>query len=504
MTAAGPLVSVERISKSYPGVQALNDVSLAIGAKEVVGLIGENGSGKSTLLKALAGLVRPDEGRILVRGQPLIGGFAGAAKAGVGVVFQEQSLLLNITVAENILLGREGDAVSYGFYKWWRLRELARRQLDKLGGGIAPEAITGSLSFAQRQMVELAKALSVEDQIGGDPIILLDEPTSVLEAEDIDMVLGQVERLRSRASVVFVSHRLDEVLRVCDRIYVMTNGRCVAERNGRDASRDELHALMFGQQLAEEYRRDRAARHPGGVRLSVRNLHCGAKCRGVSFDVLAGQIVGLAGVEGSGRESVCRAIYGAEEPTAGEILIEGRSVRLGSPADAVALGIGYVPAERRVEGIVSAMTVKENMTLAHLDVVRRGVALDRRRERELAERWISQLRIKTPSRDALAGQLSGGNQQKVVLAKWLIAEQPRVLILDHPLRGLDVGAKAEIFRRILELAENGIGVLLIADTLEELIALSDTILVMRDGRITARFAEGDPPLEPSMILKHMI
>jgi len=278
VTAAGPLVSVERISKSYPGVQALKDVSLTIGGKEVVGLIGENGSGKSTLLKALAGLVRPDEGRILVRGEPLAGGFAGAAKAGVGVVFQEQSLLLNITVAENILLGREGDAVSYGFYKWPRLRELARRQLDKLGGGIAPEAITGSLSFAQRQVVELAKALSVEDRIGGDPIILLDEPTSVLEAEDIDMVLAQIEQLRSRASIVFVSHRLDEVLRVSDRIYVMTNGRCVAERKAKEASRAELQDLMLGRQLTEEYRRDKMVRSRGAVRLGVRNLQCGAKC----------------------------------------------------------------------------------------------------------------------------------------------------------------------------------------------------------------------------------
>jgi len=318
------------------------------------------------------------------------------------------------------------------------------------------------------------------------------------------MVLAQVERLRSRASIVFVSHRLDEVLQVCDRIYVMTNGRCVAERNGREASRDELHALMFGQQLAEEYRRDRAARHPGAVRLSVRNLCCGASCQGVSFDVLGGQIVGLAGVEGSGRESVCRTIFGAEEPSAGEILIAGHKVRLGSPADAVALGIGYVPAERRVEGIVSGMSVKENMTLTHLHVVQRGVVLDRSRERRLVGHWINQLRIKAPSSGALAGQLSGGNQQKVALAKWLIAEQPRVLILDHPLRGLDVGAKAEIFRRILELAEKGIGVILIADALEELIALSDTILVMRDGCITDCFNESDPPPQPSMILKHMI
>ncbi len=502
MTA--PPVSVEQVSKRYPGVQALDNVSLTIGAREVVGLIGENGSGKSTLLKALAGLVTPDEGRILLRGQPLAGGFGGAAKAGIGVVFQEQSLLLNITVAENILLGRERDAVAYGFYKWSRLKELARRQLDKLGCDIAPDAIAGSLSFAQRQMVELAKALAVEDQIGGDPVLLLDEPTSVLDSDDIDVVLAQIERLRSRASIVFVSHRLEEVLRVCDRVYVMTNGRCVAERDARKADPAELQALMFGQQLTEEYRRDGAARCPGEVRLSVRNLHRRASYYDISFEVRAGEIVGLAGVEGSGRESVCRAIYGAEPPTAGEVLVDGREVRFAGPAGAVALGIGYVPSERRVEGIVSGMSLKENMTLAHLGVVQRGPLLDRRRERGVVSQWMERLRIKAPSANALAGQLSGGNQQKVVLAKWLIAEKPRILILDHPLRGLDVGAKAEIFRRILELAERDIAVLLIADTVEELIALSDTILVMRDGRITARFLPGDPPPEPTAILEHMI
>jgi ribose transport system ATP-binding protein len=501
----GELLCVKGVSKRYPGVQALDNVTLAIGPNEVVGLIGENGSGKSTLLKIMAGLVRPDEGVVLVRGRPLAPGFAAAAKAGIGMVFQEQSLILNVTVAENILMGCEGEAIRYGFYDWGRLRGLARRQLDKLRCDIAPDAIAGALSFARRQLVELAKCLVLEDSVGGQPIILLDEPTSVLDAADIDRVLAQIERLRARASIIFVSHRLDEVLRVCDRVYVMTSGRCVAECDAKEANPAHLQKLMLGQELMSEYRRDEAsARIPGEVRLSVRNLHRPMSYQGISFDLRAGEIVGFAGVEGSGRESLCRTIYGAEAPTAGKVLVDGREVRFAGPADAVALGVGYVPSERRVEGIVSGMSVRENMTLAHLSVVRRAGLIDFRLERRLVQRWMNRLSIKAPSHGALAGQLSGGNQQKVVLAKCLIAERPRILILDHPLRGLDVGAKADIFGRVRELAASGIGVLLIADTLEELIALSDTILVMRDGRITARFEARARVPEPIEVLKHMI
>jgi len=503
---SAPALSVEGVSKAYPGVQALDEVSLVVRPREVVGLVGENGSGKSTLLKVTAGLVKQDAGVIRVHGKALpAGNFSAAARAGVAMVFQEQSLLLNVTVAENILLGCEGDCVRYGFYDWKRLAGKAREQLDKLGSTIAPDAIVGSLSFAQRQVVELAKALAIEDRIGGEPLILLDEPTSVLDAGEIDKVLVQIERLRGRASVVFVSHRLEEVLRVADRVYVMTNGRCVAERAAKDADPAELQHLMLGQQLTQQYQRETLASPPSGVaRLSVRGLHCGDRCRGVSFELHAGEILGLAGVEGSGREVVCRAVYGAVAPTAGELVLEGKTVRLAGPADAVARGIGYVPAERRIEGIVPGMSVRQNMTLAHLQTVERGWMLDLRRELRLVSDWIGRLRVRTPSTESLIGQLSGGNQQKVVLAKWLIAEQPRVLVLDHPLRGLDIGAKAEIFARIRELARSGIGVLLVADTLEELIALSDTILVMRDGEVTARFAAHERTPQPIEILEHMM
>ncbi|TPI41349.1 sugar ABC transporter ATP-binding protein [Mesorhizobium sp. B3-1-6] len=497
-----PQLSVDGVGKSYPGVRALNDVSLSIGSNEIVGLIGENGSGKSTLLKIMGGLIRPDQGRVLVRGQPLAN-FGAAAKAGIGMVFQEQSLLPNVTVAENILLGCEGDCVRLGLYDWRRLNERARRHLAKFGSDIAPDMLAGSLSFAQRQLVEMAKALAVEDQIDSNPIVLLDEPTSVLDAGDIDKVLGQILRLRERASAVFVSHRLDEVLHVCDRIYVMSNGRCVAERTA-SATPAELQGLMLGHSLAQEYSRSQSSCTFDKISLSVRNLSNERTYSNVSFDLHAGEILGIAGVEGSGRESICRTIYGAEAPSSGQILLDGRNIRPRGPREGVRLGIAYIPSERRVEGIVSEMTVRENMTLAHLGDLQSGIFLDFRRERRLVSHWVEQLRIKTPSMDASIGHLSGGNQQKVVLAKWLIAERPRILILDHPLRGLDVGAKAEIFRRVRELAQSGIAVLIIADTLEELIAFSDTILVMRDGAITARFAAAEHVPEPIDIIRHMI
>lgn len=492
------VLRTEGLSKSYPGVQALEDVQIEIRAREVVGLIGENGAGKSTLLKIIAGLQRPDRGRIVVRGEDLrLGSLKAASLAGIGMVFQEQSLLTNIRVAENILLGHEGAGVRLGFYNWNRLYSLAAVQLAKIGTDISPSAFTDSLSFAERQLVEFAKVLSLEERTHHEPIILLDEPTSVLDADELEVILTQVERLNARASVVFVSHRLDEVLRVSDRIYVMTNGRCVAERDPKDCDIAELQMLMLGKELSDQYQRKPRTQPRAGTDralLKVHELAIESAFEDVSFDLAAGEVLGVAGVEGSGREMLCRALFGAEKPSHGEIHLDGQRVAFASPADAVDAGVGYVPAERRVEGIVAGLSVMENMTLAHSEVVQRGPFLDSRRERALAETWIERLGIKTPSVDTLAGNLSGGNQQKVVLAKWLIGTNTKVLILDHPMRGLDVGAKAEILALVRGLAVRGIGVLLIADTLEELVALSDTIMVMRDGRISGRFslAEGVP------------
>ena len=500
------VLRVEGLSKHHGAIHALDAVSLELHRHEVVGVVGENGAGKSTLLRLLAGLGRPDAGRIVVRGQAVtLKSAAAAADAGIGMVFQEQSLLPNLSVAENILLGHEGAALRAGFYDWRALNALAAAQLAKLGCRIDPSARTDSLSFAERQMVELAKVLAIEDRTRHEPVILLDEPTSMLDPGHVEVVLAQIERLRDRASVLFVSHRLEEVLRVCDRIVVLSHGRCVAQCRRGDCGPIELQRLMLGHDRgsANSGPALRAAAR-GTARVSVRSLGCANHYRDVSFELGAGEVLGLAGAENSGREQLCRTLFGAEAPDRGDILLDGRSARFAGPADAVRLGIGYVPAERRAEGLVAGLSVGANMTLARLDGLRRGPFIDLARERSLVGRWIERLRITPGTSGTPVEQLSGGNQQKVVLAKWLLGRDPKLLILDRPLRGLDVGARADIIGLIRELAARGIAILLIADTLDELAATSDSVIVMRDGLVSGRFpASGSRPSD-LQILERMV
>ncbi len=481
-----PVLAVRGLTKRYPGVLALDHMDLEVRPHEVVGLIGENGAGKSTLLKSLVGLAQPDEGRIEVRGQQVrLRGVAHAASVGIGMVFQEQSLVPNITVAENILLGAEGPAARGGLFRWRRMAQLAQVQLDKIGSDVSPRARTDSLTFAERQMVEVAKVLALEERTDHEPVVLLDEPTSVLERKEVETLFAQVRRLRERASVVFVSHRLDEVLEVSDRVYVLRNGRAVAEVDPSQVDATDLHHLLIGREsTGSHYHDDAQEEAQEQVRLSVRGLRTG-RCQEVSFDVHAGEVLGVAGVQGSGREELCRALFGAEPGARGEVLLDGKRVRLDSPRAAVLAGIGYVPSERRTEGVVGAMSVKENLSMAHVGSVCRGPLLDGRRERDLVDGWVDRLSIKTPSGDTAIGTLSGGNQQKVVLARWMVNAGLRLLVLDHPTRGLDVGAKSEVYELIRGLAATGCAVLLLSDTLEEALAMSHRVLVMKDGRITA-------------------
>ncbi|GAA4038741.1 sugar ABC transporter ATP-binding protein [Nonomuraea soli] len=488
------MIEVSGLRKAYPGVVALDGVSLQIRPHEVVGLAGENGAGKSTLLKALVGLVRPDSGTIRIRGREVrLRGVAQAATEGIGMVFQEQSLVPNLTAAENILLGCEGSAVRLGLYRWRRLRELAQAQLDKIGSRVDPMARTETLSFAERQMVEIAKVLAIEERTRAQPVVLLDEPTSVLEAEEIETLFGQIERLRKHASVVFVSHRLDEVLQVSDRVYVLRGGQVAGEVDPATAGAAGLHRMMIGAEATGSHYHDDLHRPPerSSVRLSVRGL-CGEGFTDISFDLIRGEVVAVAGVHGSGREELCRALFGARAVTAGQVLIDGEAVSLTGPRRAVRAGLGYVPSERKVEGVVSAMSVADNMTLPYT------------RPQDVEE-WIGRLRIKTPDRRTPIGSLSGGNQQKVVLARWLLTGSLRVLLLDHPTRGLDVGAKSEVYRLIRELAAAGVAVLLLADSLEECIALSDRVLVMKEGRVTVTLdtPPGAKP-DPVDVVKEMV
>ena len=501
-----PALAVSRVEKRFPGVHALKDVSLEIRPHEVVGLVGENGAGKSTLMRILAGVYQPDAGEIRLGGRAVrLASAAHAMSLGIGMVFQEQSLLTNLTVGENIYLGSERRFTRGGLVRWPALYDAARRQLAKVRLDLDPRTRTAELDFATRQMVELAKALTLEEAAEGHLVILLDEPTSVLERDDIDILFDRVRALKDRASFVFVSHRLDEVLELSDRVYVMKDGAVVAERPVAEADVPTLHQLMVGRGLQAEYYREPLQRPFGDeVVLSASGLGLDGAYRDVSFELHKGEILGIAGVIGSGREELSRTLAGFAPHQHGSLTVGGRQVRFATPADAVDCGIGYLPRERRVEGLVLFLSVAANITLPSLSRLRRFGLIDTAAERRVARDWVKKLAVRTPGIDALCLNLSGGNQQKVVLAKWLNAEA-RVLVLDHPTRGLDVGAKEEVYELVRAVTADGIAVILTSDTLEETTGLSHTILVMRDGVITHR-ADASPGRKPQQVelIRHMV
>ncbi|MFG2584131.1 sugar ABC transporter ATP-binding protein [Streptomyces malaysiensis] len=486
-----PVMELRGATKSFPGVRALNDVSVEVRRREVLGLIGENGAGKSTLLKVLCGLQRLDSGSLLLRGsEAVFQGVADANRNGVAMVFQEQSLLENITVAENVLLGNEGPSLRCGLYRWRDLNRRAQKYLDLVGGSLHAATPTGRLPFAKRQMVEVAKALASGERGHHEPVILLDEPTSVLEHAEMETLFSIVRELRERASVVFVSHRMEEVLAICDRVYVMRDGGVAGECRPADVTTDQLFSMMVGQDLGAGYYHESDQRPAQSrPRLELGDL-TGETFHDVSLTIAHGEVVSLMGVQESGREDVARAVFGAVPVRSGTITLDGRRIRPRSPAHAVRAGIGYVPAERKVDGAVLGMDVRENLTLAHPGQVSRGPLLDPARERHTVGEWIEDLRVRTPSQHTPMRDLSGGNQQKVVLAKWLLDPELRVLVLDTPTRGLDVGAKADVYALIRRLAAHGLAVLLLADTLDEGIAMSHRVLTMKDGRITGEFTSG--------------
>ncbi len=485
------VLSASHVSKSFGAVRALRDVSLELRPNEILGLIGQNGSGKSTMLRILTGAMQPSEGTLTLRGKPVVlGSPVMAARLGIGMVHQEQSLIPNLTVAENIFFDKATPGRRLGFYYWARLYREAKRQLGKLESAIGPDTLVENLSFSERQMVEFAKVLAVEDLIDEPLVILFDEPTSLLAKGEVDDLFRQIRRLRERASVVFVSHRMDEVLEISDRVHVMSDGQNVAERTRQSTTHEELYHLMVGSKRSEDYyfenrRRPLSKEAP---RLVVQGLSAPERFKNVSLSVRPGEIVGMTGVAGSGAENVCRAIFGAEDGVTGSIAVNGAPVPVGGMPDAsIARGIGYVPAERKAEGVLLGRTILENVILTFGPSMGWHGIVDRRRETEGALRWINTLKVKASSPADLIERLSGGNQQKVAVAKWLMADKLDLLILDHPTRGLDPGAKADLFETMRDLAAHGMSIIFVADTLEETLGMADTIIVMRDGEVSARF-----------------
>lgn len=500
------VLEVRNATKSFPGVKALDDVSLEIRKNEVVGLIGENGAGKSTLLKILNGVYQAESGEIRINGKSTrIKGPRDAFDHGIAMVFQEQSILPVLTVAENIFLGRETEFMRWGVLDKAAMNKAAKIELEKVHLDISPSAICDDLTFADRQMVEIAKAISLDTRIDGDIVVLLDEPTSVLESKEIDVLFRIVDELKDRAAFVFISHRIDEVLRLSNRVYVMRDGKVVSETPSSDVSIGRLHELMVGRALHHEYYREAKQGDPQPeVAMEAVGLCSRTGFRNVSFELRKGEILGIAGVIGSGREALARCLAGLAPIDSGTLKIGSDAKSFKGPSEAVAAGIGYLPRERRTEGVVTGAPVVENMTMPALEEFSSFGIIQRARERSVAQDWIQKLSVKTPSPDTLAGSLSGGNQQKVVLSKWRIAGS-HIVVLDHPTRGIDVGAKEDVYELIRGMTAEGLSIILLADTLEEVIGLSHKIIVMRDGEESARF-DAPPGGKPSQVdlIAHMV
>ncbi len=478
------LLQMTGISKQFPGVQALQHVDLHVRAGECLALVGENGAGKSTLMKILSGVYAPDEGTIAIDGQVVTPSNPHhAQQLGVSIIYQEFNLFPNMSVEDNIFIGREpnrGRMVDRG-----RMRALAQDYLRQVGVDLDPRIEVRNLSVAQQQMVEIAKALSYNARI-----VIMDEPTSALTDNEVRALFEIIKSLKERGlAVVFVSHRLEEIFEICDRITVLRDGRNAGELDTATSSPEEVVRMMVGREIGDLYQKE-ASTARDAVVLDVRGLSrqgtqqddARVVLDGIDLQVRAGEIVGLAGLVGSGRTEVARAIFGADPFDRGEILLEGQPVTIHSPADAIKRGIALAPEDRKLQALVLALAIRENISLPNLGRLTSFGFVRRREERALAGRYIEALSVRTPSMEQKVVNLSGGNQQKVVLAKWL-ALNPKVLIVDEPTRGIDIGAKAEVHSLLSKLAESGVAVLMISSELPEVLHMSDRIYVMREGKV---------------------
>jgi rhamnose transport system ATP-binding protein len=475
------LLELRGISKSYGGVQAVRDVSFAIEKASVHALVGENGAGKSTLVKILAGATHPDEGQVLIEGQPhRISDPQAAHRLGIVAMYQEPTVFPDLTVAENVFAGRQPRS-SLRAVDWSSMRAEATGILVELGADFGPETPVLGLGVADRQLLEIAKALSSSARV-----LIMDEPTAALSPHEVERLFAIVRGLRERGvAIIYISHRLEEVAALADVVTVLRDGQHISTRPAAELSQHEIIRLMVGRSLDALFPKEDA--EIGDVVLKAKELTRRGVFSNVSFELRRGEIVGLAGFVGSGRTEVARAIFGIDPLEDGELWIDGRPFRPRSPRAALGRGLAYLPEDRLHQGLVQPMSVGDNIAMAVLPDLSPGGILRPGRERTLARRFMDQLRIKATTPAQVVRSLSGGNQQKVVLAKWLAAE-PRILLLDEPTHGVDVGTKADVHRTISHLARQGLTILLISSELPEVLGMSDRILVMREGRLVAELS----------------
>jgi ribose transport system ATP-binding protein len=475
------ILNMKGISKAFPGVQALEDVDFEVEAGEVVALVGENGAGKSTLMKILCGAYRKDAGRIFLHGQETeIESPHHAQALGIAIIYQEFNLTPNQSAAANIFIAREprqqGLGRLFNLIDRRRMEQDAQAHLDRVGARVPATALICDLSVAQQQMVEVAKALAVDARI-----IIMDEPTSALGEGEVETLFEIITTLKEQGiAIIFITHRLEEVLRIADRVIVLRDGRRVGDLVISEATPEKIIHMMVGRKLTEMFHKEQA--EIGEPLLEVRGLARRGTVQDVSFGLRRGEILGFAGLVGAGRTETARLIFGADRKDAGEIWIDGEQVSINSPVDAVKAGVGFVPEDRGLQGLVLGLTVRENIVLSTLGDYARAGWVDQRGVRETAQSYVDRLNIRTPYLRQKAMFLSGGNQQKVVLAKWLTM-QPKVLIMDEPTRGIDVGAKAEVHALMSKLAQEGMGIIMISSELPEILGMSDRILVMHEGRV---------------------
>ncbi len=489
--SGGSLLKLENISKTFPGVKALDNVHLEVRPGEVHALLGENGAGKSTLMKILSGAYTKDSGQIYWDGQPIdITDPRSAQVRGIGIIYQEYNLVPRLSVAENIWMGREPfKNETFKLIDWEKMYADTRSILEELHLNLDPRQPILGLGVAMQQMVEIAKALSLNARL-----LIMDEPTSALSEAEITQLFMVIRKLRSRGvSVVYISHHLDEVFQICDRGTILRDGQYIATVNVAETNHEELIQLMVGRSLEQQY--PKVATQAGVEALHVQGLTVEGLLKEVSFSAYAGEILGFAGLVGAGRTELMKAIFGDLKLDSGEIQVFGKPVKIHSPEEAIRAGIGLLPEDRKHEGLVLLLSVMQNITLASLDKLKGTNGLLRLKdEKAKVNDYITKLRILTPSMAQQVEYLSGGNQQKVVLAKWL-AGQSKILIFDEPTRGIDVGAKVEVYNLMNSLVQEGVAVIMVSSELPEILGMSDRVIVMHEGQISAEFSRAEATQE---------
>ncbi len=475
------ILEMKKIVKKFPGVTALNQVDFSCREGEIHALIGENGAGKSTLIKLLSGASYPTSGEILFKGKPFHAGSPiEAMRKGIAIIYQELNLITNLNAYENIFLGREPKKGIVNDFK--KMREEALAYLSYLNVEINVDVPVGALSVAQQQMIEIAKALSMNAEL-----LIMDEPTSSLTTAEIESLFKVMRDLKEKGvTIIFISHHLDELFEISDRVTVLKDGEYIATKNIDELTEAQLINMMVGRELSEIY--PPKAEKIGDVVLEVRNLSSGSLLHNISFCVRQGEIVGISGLMGAGRTELAEAVFGVRKRSSGEIIIHGEKVRHVSPKQSLKAKMGFLTEDRKEEGLFLDMTVSENIVMSMLPKISKAAVISKKREKEITSEFIQQLRIKTPTSDTKVVNLSGGNQQKVVLAKWL-ACQSNIIILDEPTRGIDVGAKMEIYNEMRRLANEGKAILMISSEMPEIIGMSDRVLVMREGVLTGEIGK---------------